>query len=253
MFIAPHVDVVLFFVAIIAGFVDTVAGGGGIVTLPALLFFNVPPIFALSTNRFQGLVGELTASYYFSRKGGLKLSAVWPVMISAGVGSAVGTVLVQSLSNDFLQKIIPLLLLIVLSYSILSGRLFKSNAGRMLNPRTFALIFGLGIGFYNGFFGPGTGSFWVLAFFLFQGMSLQVATVHAKPANMAGNIVSFLFFLSAGHFLPVLALSMALGQFVGANIGARMVVFKGLSIIRPVLTIVVLLMTLELLLRALGT
>lgn len=245
-------DAILMCVSIVAGIVDTIAGGGGIVTLPALLFFNVPPIYALSANRFQGLVGESVATYHFKRKANLSLNYIlYPIMFAL-IGSSVGTLLVQHLHNQTLQIVVPLMLLFALSYFLLSGRLFKQSSKTLMKPMRFALIFGLAIGFYNGFFGPGTGSFWVLVFFLFQGLSLKDATVHGKPVNLAGNIASFIFFFSQGHIYWLIALSMAFGQIIGASVGARLVIHNGQKIIRPILTVVVLLMIAELIARSLG-
>lgn len=241
--------VFLFFVAIVGGMIDAVAGGGGILTLPSLLLTGLPPLTALGTNRFQGCIGEAVASAHFFRSGKIKFATLLPCLIMSMIGASLGTIVVQHVNMVWLRKIIPVLILFIILYSIFSGKLFNKEKRYTLPLYVFAILFGLLIGFYNGFFGPGTGSFWVLAFFLFLGQTLQFSTIYAKPVNFVGNVASFSWFVSQGHVAIVVAIVMGLGQIVGASIGANMVLKQGAKIIKPIFITVVVLMTVELLLK----
>lgn len=225
------------------------AGGGGIVTLPVMLSVGIPPLSALGTNRMQGAIGELVATRHFIRSGELDWRILLPVGLFALIGASCGTITVQLVHVAVLRKVIPILLLAAVVYSIFSGRLFIEQTKPRLSVLAFALLCGLCLGFYNGFFGPGVGSFWVVAFLFFMAMDLRRASMHAKPVNLVGNIVSFSWFASQGHVYYVAALALGAGQVVGASIGARLVIYKGAKFIKPVFITVVILIVVQLILK----
>ena len=245
------IDSALFFVAFFAGAVDTVAGGGGLLTLPALLMAGLPPATALGTNRLQSCIGEFTATLHFLFSKQLGFYLLMLCVIFALIGASIGTISVQHISADHLRRWLPVCLLVVLAYSLFSGDIFKIKKRWFLSARFFAPLFGLTIGFYNGFFGPGTGSFWIIAFFLFAGLPLRESSMHAKPVNLAGNMASFCWFFHSGNIAFFIALVMAAGQIFGSSLGARLVIHKGAKIIKPIFVAVVLLMIVELLIREL--
>lgn len=253
IFLMLHLTTLKLFILIVTGFtagvVDSVAGGGGLVVLPVLLGLGVPPVTALGTTRFQALIGESVAIRRFVKHGGLKLSALVQPLIYAGIGSALGTVLVQCIQVELLKKIIPILLISFIAYSALSGKLFNKPIIKLPEQR-FAILFGLGIGFYNGFFGPGTGSLWFAAFLAFQGISIKNAAMSAKVPNVIGNLVSVLVFSSQLHIAIIAGVLLALGQVIGANLGARLVIHQGAKIVRPIFMIVVTVMAIELITKA---
>lgn len=231
---------VLFFVAIIAGIVDTIAGGGGLITLPMLLFFNIPPVTALGTNRLQATIGEFSAIVFFIRKKALNFNFLRNGIIFTTIGAAIGTVLAYSINEKTLAFALPVLLLIMAVYSLFSHKVLKDvESHQLLSTQKFLVSSGLVIGFYNGFFGPGTGSIWILAFITLLGATASQATINAKPLNFIGNFVSLLVFLFLGKVSIIIGIIMGLGQILGAFIGSHLVINKGVKIIKPIFIIVV--------------
>ncbi|WP_448217913.1 TSUP family transporter [Endozoicomonas sp. 2B-B] len=234
----------LFFVAILAGFVDSIAGGGGLITVPALLAVGLSPAQALATNKLQSTGGSFSASVYFIRRGLVNLREMRFAIFMTFVGSAAGTILVQLIDASVLKQIIPFLLLGIAAYFILSPsvRNTKASSARM-SLTAFACSAGLGVGFYDGFFGPGTGSFFAIAFVSLLGYSLTMATAHTKVLNCTSNVASLLFFILGGQVVWAVGGIMLIGQFIGARLGSRMVVKRGQQIIRPMIVVISLVMT----------
>ncbi|CAB5499240.1 hypothetical protein THERMOT_1000 [Bathymodiolus thermophilus thioautotrophic gill symbiont] len=230
----------LFFVAIIAGIVDTIAGGGGLITLPMLLFFNIPPATALGTNRLQATIGELSAIMFFIRKKVLNFKFLLNGVVFTAIGAATGTMLAYSINEKTLAFALPVLLLLIAIYSLLSHKiLIDVESRKLLSTKSFLVLSGLTIGFYNGFFGPGAGSIWILAFVVLLGSTVSQATINAKPLNFIGNLISLLIFLFLGKVSILIGVIMGLGQILGAFIGSHLVIKKGAKIIKPIFIIVV--------------
>ncbi|WP_421870647.1 TSUP family transporter [Motiliproteus sp.] len=238
----------LFAAGALAGFVDAIAGGGGMIALPALLFAGLTPAQALATNKLQGSFGTLSASWYFVRRGLVDLRAIAYMIGCTFVGSALGTLLVQQLDPSFLTGAIPVLLILIALYFGFSPRLGEEDVQQRISERAFALTIGFGIGFYDGFFGPGTGSFFALGFVSLLGFGLTKATAHTKVLNLTSNLASLLFFVAGGQVVWTLGLVMALGQLIGGRLGAHLVVLKGAGLIRPLVVLICVLMSLKLLL-----
>ncbi|MGI9282443.1 MAG: TSUP family transporter [Endozoicomonas sp.] len=236
--------ILLFFIAVLAGFVDSIAGGGGLITVPALMAVGLSPAQALATNKLQSTGGSFSASVYFVRRGLVNLKAMRFAIFMTFVGSALGTILVQMIDASVLKQIIPFLLLGIAAYFILSpsARKTETSSARM-SLIAFACTAGLGVGFYDGFFGPGTGSFFAIAFVSLLGYSLTMATAHTKVLNCTSNAASLLFFILGGQVVWAVGGIMLVGQFIGARLGSRMVVKRGQQIIRPMIVIISLLMT----------
>lgn len=243
------IDLLLAFTGIAGGLVDSIAGGGGIVTLPVLLAVGLSPISALGTNRMQGAIGELVATRQFIKSGQLQYHILLSVALFTMIGASVGTITVQLIHIVMLKKLIPLLLLLVVVYSLFSGRLLVQRNKPRCSVQVFALLCGLGLGFYNGFFGPGVGSLWITAFLCFLAMDLRLASMHAKPVNLVGNLVSLAWFASQGHVVYTAALALGAGQIIGASVGARLVIHRGAKFIKPVFIAVVVVIILQQLYR----
>jgi len=223
---------ILFTGGFMAGFVDSIAGGGGIISLPILLSIGIPPHFALGTNKFQSSFGSLTASINYYRGGLVKLKDLgWGILFTA-IGAITGTLLIQQLPQTLLQYLIPVLLLIVFLVMLFSKNLGMKDQLTKIKPGLFYLIFGLSIGFYDGFFGPGTGNFWALAFVLLMGFNLKKATAHTKWMNFTSNIMALIFFAIGGKVLIIPGVIMAGGQLSGAFLGSRLVLRSGAKFIR---------------------
>ncbi len=237
----------LFAAGLVAGLIDAMAGGGGLITIPVLLGLGMPPQTALGTNKLQGTFGSGSAMLHFARAGAVDLRACAFGILWTAVGAVLGTVAVQRLEPAFLRAAIPLLLIAIALFMLFSPSLGADDVRERMGRRTFFLLFGLSIGFYDGFFGPGTGTFWAMAFVLFLGFNLTRATAHTKVMNFASNLVSLLFFLVNGFVSLPEGIVMGLGQFAGARVGARLVIRRGSRFIRPVFIAVVVAISVKLL------
>jgi uncharacterized membrane protein YfcA len=248
--IEPWQYPLLFLAAFAAGFVDSIAGGGGLITVPVLLGLGLPAPLALGTNKLQATFGSGSAAWHYARAGLVDWRECGRGFFITCVGAGVGTLLVQQLDDTLLRRLIPILLLAVAALMILRPRLGEQDLHPRMNRLAFELCFGLGLGFYDGFFGPGTGTFWTLALMLGLGLNLTRATAHTKVMNFASNAISLLVFLVGGQVLFLPGLVMGLAQLLGASLGARMVVRRGTRLIRPIFLTVVLALSARLLWKA---
>jgi len=223
----------LFIAGTAAGFIDSIAGGGGLITLPALLLAGLPPQMALGTNKLQSTFGSSTASYYYIKHGKADLKTAKIGIIYTFIGAALGTVAVQVTSNEFLKKLIPFLLMGVLVYLLFSPKAGEIEREKRMNEKWFYIIFGLSIGFYDGYFGPGTGAFWVILIVFFLGQEMVMATAYTKIMNFTSNITALLFFLIGGKIMIVPGLVMGAGEVIGAKLGSGLVIRKGVKFIKP--------------------
>jgi uncharacterized membrane protein YfcA len=249
----PEILAVLALIALVAGFVDAIAGGGGMLTLPALLWAGLPPATALGTNKLQGTFGTASATAHFWRRGALDLRPLLPAAAASFAGAALGALAVAHADPDALRWLLPALLLGFAAYFLHSPRVGDLPAQRRIGPATFAATAGAGIGFYDGFFGPGTGSFFALAFVALLGFDLARATAGTKLLNFSSNLAALLVFAAGGHVAWTTGLVMAVGQWAGAWLGAHMALRHGARLIRPLLVAVSVLLSLKLLVDQLGS
>jgi len=239
----------LLFTGMLAGLVDAIAGGGGLIALPVLLSTGLTPIQALATNKLQGSFGTFSASLYFVRNGLVNLREIRFMVACTFAGAVAGTLLVQQIDTHFLASLIPLLLIAIALYFLFSPRISDEQRHPRIGSHLFSLSVGFGGGFYDGFFGPGTGSFFAIGFVALLGFGLTRATTHTKILNLTSNIASLIFFLIAGHVVLSMGLVMGTGQLIGARLGARLVHRRGIKIIRPLIVTVSILISLKLLLE----
>ena len=233
----------LFATGLVAGFVDAIAGGGGLITLPVMLSLGGDPQSALGTNKLQATFGSGSATWHYARAGAVDLRDCGRGAVLTFVGALVGTLGVRQISPNTLKVVIPLLLIAVAAYMLRHPQLGEANRGARLSRARFDLTFGLLLGFYDGFFGPGTGTFWTMAFVLALGFNLTRATGYTKAMNFSSNLCSFLLFALAGKVNYGAGITMGVGQLIGARFGSRMVMVRGTKFIRPVFITVVLTIT----------
>lgn len=231
-----------------AGIIDAIAGGGGMITLPVLLASGMSPVEALATNKLQGSFGTFAASVYFIRKKLVDLTQMKLMILCTFIGAVSGTVIVQQLDTTLLASIMPLLLVAIALYFMFSKRIGDLDRDRKISNPLFAFLFTTAIGFYDGFFGPGTGTFFALAFVSLLGFGMSRATAHTKILNFTSNLASLIFFALGGNILWLAGFIMAIGQLIGGQIGAHMVVNQGSRLIRPLVVVVTLIMSAKLLL-----
>ncbi len=237
----------LFGIATIAGFIDAIAGGGGLLTIPALLSAGIPPTMALGTNKLQACGGSFSASLYFVRQKAVNLRQISLLILLTFIGAACGTIFVQMIDVNSLKMLLPFLVLIIGIYFLFSPTVGDEDRKQRISFPLFAFSAAAGIGFYDGMFGPATGSFFTLAFILLLGFNLPKAVAHAKVLNFTSNFASLIFFMLGGAILWKIGFIMMIGQFIGGTLGARMVVTKGKKLVRPMLVTMSFLMVIKML------
>jgi hypothetical protein len=237
----------LFAAGFCGGCIDAIAGGGGLITVPALLAVGLPPQVALGTNKLQSACGTGIALWRYAKAGMAGTPWLWLAVLMSFVASMGGAYAVSVLDRELLRQVIPWMLAAVAIYTACNRR-FGIHPGRAkLSLAAFAVLLGSGLGFYDGFFGPGTGSFWTLALVVLAGLELRNATGYTKAANLASNLGSLAVFLTMGAVHYMAAGAMIAGQILGARLGSGLVIRKGARLIRPVFLAVVFAMTLKLL------
>ena len=237
---------VLFGTGFVAGFVDSIAGGGGLITVPALLSLGLSPADALGTNKLQSTFGSASATWHYARAGVMNLRECKLGLIFTCIGALAGSLMVQFVSQDFLRRAIPVLLVIIATYTMLRPQFGEKDARPRMKPGWFATTFGSLLGFYDGFFGPGTGSFWAMGCVLLLGQNLLKATGYSKAMNFASNLASLAVFIAGNKVHYGAGLMMGVGQLTGARLGSRTVIKRGVHFIRPVFIGIVLLLTAKL-------
>ncbi|WP_395755487.1 sulfite exporter TauE/SafE family protein [Edwardsiella ictaluri] len=247
LLLSPELLGVLFCVALFAGFIDAIAGGGGLLTVPALLAVRLPPAQALATNKLQSVGGSFSSSLYFIRRRVVNLAEQKWVILLTFLAAAVGALLVQRLQAEILRQLLPFLVIGVGLYFLLTPSLGATEGIRRVGMPLFAVLGGASVGFYDGFFGPGAGSFYALGYVMLLGLSLPQATAHAKVLNFTSNAASLLLFIIGGNVVWSVGLCMLVGQAIGARVGARMVLTRGQQLIRPMIVVMSLIMSIKLL------
>jgi uncharacterized protein len=237
----------LFAASLLAGTVDAIAGGGGLITVPALLAVGLPAHLALGTNKGQSVFGSFAALVRFWRGGVIDRNRARLTFPLGFVGSLLGAALVLLIRPDVLRPIILVLLVAVaLFLTFRRPPAVKKEAGAPRARVAYAAGAALMIGAYDGFFGPGTGTFLIVAFVALLGDNLSHASGNAKVVNFASNLAAVLLFSYRGVVVWELALPMALGQFCGGLLGAHLAIRKGDVLVRRVVLGVVAALSLKL-------
>lgn len=221
-----------------AGFVDTMAGGGGLITVPLLLLTGRPPLEVLATNKLQSSFGTLSATATLLRRGQMAVGDVGPGFAGAFAGGVIGALGARLTQASALDALIPIVLAGIALYFLFAPTTAEiGSAARLERTPYFAAVVPA-IGFYDGFFGPGTGSFFALAGVAFRGEPLLKATVFAKAFNFGSNLGALTLFLVAGKIVWAYGAVMVLGQVIGATAGSHVMICGGARLIRPVIVTV---------------
>ena len=227
----------LFCVGVVAGFLDTLVGGGGLLAVPALLLSGIPPIYVLGTNKFQGSMGTGLATFLLFKKKKLDWNSVKNLMFASFIGSIVGGVIIQFFDTQFLSFVIPIVLVFIAIYFIISPKP-KSITNNPKPNKKFELYAVPVVGFYDGMFGPGAGSFFAMTGVMIKKLEIIQATILAKPLNFASNIAGFIVFFSFGHIAFLIGLLMMIGQMIGAFFGTHYLLKANPLIIRLLIVII---------------
>lgn len=225
---------VLFCVGGIAGLVDAIAGGGGIITIPVLLNFGFPVPLALGTNKLQATFGSTSAAVHYGRAGLIDLRACFVGITATLVGAATGAAAVQQLDSALLQTMVPWLLAGVVIYTVIRPQTGEHDHPPRVPLNAFFIIFGLLLGFYDGFLGPGTGSFWTISLITLLGFNFLKATAVTKVMNATSNVAALALFIMGGSVDYTAGLVMGVGQLIGTRMGARLALNRGARFIRPI-------------------
>lgn len=238
----------LFVLAAVAGLIDSIAGGGGLITVPALLWAGLPPLNALATNKAQGVFGTFAATLGFIRQGAIDLRGSLFFVGCTLVGAIIGTLSVRYLDDALLEALIPGLLVVFALYFLFSPRVADVDSKQRLSGLIFGLAVCTAIGFYDGFFGPGTGTFFAIGLVALMGYNLTRATAHTKLLNFTSNLSALFVFWLGGHIVWEIALVMGVGQALGGWVGAHLVSRHGARLVRPLLVVVSVSISIKLLL-----
>jgi len=229
--------------SLLAGFVDAIVGGGGLVLVPALFaaFPTTHPATLFGVNKGASICGTAVATAQYARRVDLRWAALLPAALTGFAGSMAGAWLVTEISPQFLRKLLPLVLLGVLLYTLAKKELGRHHAPRFAGraETLAACVIGLVIGFYDGFFGPGTGSFLVFLFVRWLGYDFLNASASAKLINTATNLAALLLFAFKGYVWWHVALTLAVANVLGSLLGTHMALKHGAGFVRVVFIVVV--------------
>jgi len=250
--IVTHLALLLICAAFLAGFVDAIAGGGGLITVPALLLAGASPIETLATNKLQGSFGAGTAVLAYARAGHVRPLDQLGMAAVAAVAGGVGALLAHLMPAQALRVIMPVVLVAVALFFAFKPGISDADRVERIKPAVFAFTAVPMIAAYDGFFGPGTGSFFMLAFVMLAGFGVLKATAHTKMLNFASNIGSLAVFVTTGATWWGVGLAMAVAQVAGAALGARLAMRVGARLIKPLLVFTSTALALRLLWQAWG-
>ena len=229
--------------SLLAGFVDSIVGGGGLILVPALFaaFPTTHPATLFGINKGASICGTAVATAQYARRVDMRWSALLPAALAGFGGSLAGAWLVTEISPQFLRKVLPVVLLGVLVYTLAKKELGRHHAPRFSGraETLAACCIGLLLGFYDGFFGPGTGSFFVFLFVRWLGYDFLNASASAKLLNTATNLAALLLFAYKGHVWWHFALTMAVANVLGSLLGTHMALKHGAAFVRVVFIVVV--------------
>lgn len=247
MTLAPLVLLALAAAGMLAGFVDAIAGGGGLIALPALLAAGVPPVMALGTNKVQSAIGTGIAAGTYWRRGFVSLRAIAVAICCTYAASFAGAYVVKHIDTSILSVAVPIALVAIAIYFLVSPKLSDDDRHARLSWTFFVPLMGALVGFYDGIFGPGTGSFLTMGFVALFGLGITRAAGNTKILNLASNLGALTLFIPSGDVLWPAAVAMAAGQVVGGYLGALTGIRFGAKLIKPLVVVISLILAAKLL------
>lgn len=228
----------------VAGFfgalVDAIVGGGGLITIPALLTTGMPTHLALGTNKFASSMGTISSAYHYYKSGQVNFKMLKFMLPLSLIGSAIGVYAVLSIDPEFLKTLIVFMVLIIGVYTLVKKELGLNNhfTGLSRSKILLGMLLALVLGFYDGFFGPGTGSFIIFGLIGIFGYDFKKASANSKFMNFTSNFTALVLFLINGQILFTYGIPMAVSMAIGAKVGAHLAVKNGAKFIKPVFIIV---------------
>jgi uncharacterized membrane protein YfcA len=248
----------LIILACIAGFigamVDAIVGGGGLVTTPALLALGLPTHIALGTNKFASTMGAMSSTYHYFKSGNMNGQLLRYILPFSFIGSIFGVLTVLGIDPEFLKKMIIGLVLVIGTYTVIHKDLGLEDKFRGLKKKTIFLgmLLALALGFYDGFFGPGTGSFLIFGLISIYGFDFVKASANTRVLNLTSNLTALVLFLLNGKVYFFIGIPMGLCMIVGAKVGSHMAIEKGSKFIKPVFVMMSLLLVVKMTMDLIG-
>ncbi len=250
MTLTPQTFLIVCPMLFLAGLVDAIGGGGGLISLPAYLLAGLPAHQAIATNKLSSTCGTALATVRFIRMDLVNWRLALPTLVCGMLGSSIGANASMAVDEKLMERILFFVLPIT-AFIVLNPRIFRDNDAKdiLLNSRTWitALLSSLVIGLYDGFYGPGTGTFLIIAFTVLAGMNMRSANAHAKVINLTTNVTSLAIFLINGQALIPLGIAAAACNMAGNYLGAGLALSRGSRITRPVIILVLALLFLKVL------
>lgn len=238
----------LCFAGFVAAAVDAIAGGGGLINLPAILAAGVPPHYALGTNKFASSFGAFTSAYTFTRLKKVFVPLMKYTVPCTLIGSVIGVITALKLDQGFLQIVILVLIFATAIYTITKRDFGNEDKFEGLTRKNIiqGCIFGFSLGFYDGFFGPGTGSFLIFLFIKIYGFDFTIAAGNSKVLNFVSNFTSLVMFAINGKIYYMLGIPIGLAMIVGARVGSKVAIKNGSKVIKPIFVAIALVLTIKL-------
>ncbi|SDD42608.1 hypothetical protein SAMN05421538_101587 [Paracoccus isoporae] len=246
--LALDVVFLLILAAFAAGFIDAIAGGGGLITVPVLMLAGLPPAQALATNKVQGVFGAATAAISYAASGHVDLRRQLGAASVSFLAGLIGAFCVTLIPTEALRYLLPLLLIGIAAFFALKPGLGDADRTARISPLQFTAFVVPLIGFYDGLLGPGTGSFFMLGFVMLAGYGILRATAHTKLLNFASNLGGLVAFALVGKPLWITGLAMGVAQIAGAWVGSVLAMRVGARLIKPLLVVTSTALALKLLL-----
>ncbi len=233
----------LFVAGFVASFVDSVVGGGGLIMIPALMLTGLEPVVVLGTNKFAAFMGAFTSAVSFFRSGKADFRLLKKLFFLSFFGSLVGVYAVYNMSSEFLRPLVVVMLILVTVYSLFKKNFGINSSYKEISSKHLFLAAGVALvmGFYDGFFGPGTGSF-LMFFFVHLGFDFVGAAANARVLNFASNVAAAMFFAYLGTVNYSYALPVAIAMILGAIVGTKVALSKGAAYVKPLFVVITVLL-----------
>ena len=243
------VIIMLAFSAFTAGFIDAVVGGGGLIQTPFLLitFPKIPLPILFGTNKIAALAGTSIAAFKYAKKITFNYKLLFVIALSCFISSFLGARLINQIDSNTLKPVILIILIVIAIFTFVKKSLgaIETKELPVTKQMLYGSCIGLIVGFYDGFFGPGTGSFFVLGFVVVLGFEFVKASAYAKIVNCVTNISALIVFIKEGHYILHLAILLAVFNIIGSFIGSHLALKKGNGFVRIIFLVIVSLMILK--------
>jgi uncharacterized protein len=223
--------------AAFAGFIDSICGGGGLISIPVLLMGGFTPAQSIAANKLQGTLGAIASTQYYLGKKVLEARVLGKIALGAGIGGLAGTLVVNVVDNRFMTMILPVMLIAMAIYFAFSSKVADRQSEPRLSLKTIGMTLVPLIGFYDGFFGPGAGTFYMTCLISIAGLAVTQAMAYSRVLNLISNAASLVMFVLMGKMVWGAGIAMSLGEVAGVYAGSHLVHRNGARLVRPLVVV----------------